>query len=503
MEADPSARVVDLLRALEGDAAKWNQERDSLSAECARWSAPLTAPAAPGGSPAALPQRCRELLSEVSAQNRRAAAACRGAKVAEKHSLREQTARGEAERSAAEALRAAEARGRASGHRSEEAREQRQLLAAAQKRRLADREAQNSEEVAAIERRIEEIRLASDEYAKEGRRRCAEERRRATQGVDALQSTFGVQCEELEMDMERYFADCAKSMEHAAQRIAEAEQAAVEAWRQCHEHVETVHKEADEQVRLHAERKQAHLADVNMLLGDHEEALELELVSSAEREVALLTDREAEDRVNSAAVAMEEEVRRQREECGEFCRQGWLDAKRLFVEVEAEGARAAARVVEAQERADREVDVLIPQVLDKANHEGRILQLQAQLNATVLMARTDLTARLEHFQQSAAAQHRDAGAALISADRRVEELRSRTQAQTEQRLREAERAIRSLEDERKQVHGHAEEHLQRAREQMVKYIGSQQEELMSTLGSPDTAVLPLSVSLTQPLALEN
>lgn len=481
MDANPSDRVVELLRKLEGDAVQWGQARDESAARCERWSSALSGDVAAVSKNPTLAQRCTELLLEASVQDRRAAAASRCAKAAETSSLRAQSTRAEVEHSHTQAMQAVEARTQTTRRKLEELRAVRSQLMEAHRSRLAEQEQHHTEEVAAIERKISEIRRAADERAKEGRQQTADQKRRQEAQVASLQATFRMQVEELEVGMERYMSECERAIDRAERRVKEAGKATDDASRLCSEHVANVHMEASEQLRLHDHHRQAKKTDIDLMLGEHEEALALRLVGSAEREVATLTNRSEEDRMRNEVRAIEARIQQRRQECDELCRSRWLEAKALFDEVSEAGNRTAARIAECQDRADVAVHSSLAKLVENGSHEDHILHVQAQLNAALAAMREEFASRLTEFRQVADRQQRDAGVALVDADRRVEELRSEAKAQTEGRLRDAESAIRALHEEMVQAHGSAAQNLECARSEMVKFLETREEDLRCAL----------------------
>mmetsp|Transcript_70344 Transcript_70344/g.153261 ORF Transcript_70344/g.153261 Transcript_70344/m.153261 type:complete len:494 (-) Transcript_70344:179-1660(-) len=483
-------RVVGLLRELELDAAKWREERDALAAECERWAgtasypfclAPLPLKAA--APPPTLSRRCRDLAVAADEQDRRAAAATRALNRAGLRASEEEARQQEATEAAQQATAAARKR-------TEEAK---RLLAEVQRERkeaeerhrtaLAKRETQAAEEVAELERKIESVRSKCQQHVKEGRQACQDQKQRAIDTVAKLEADFQAQCAELEAAMERYTSDCQRAIEGADQRREQASNDIEDGWHQCEAHRETVRREAEEQVQLQEMQRTAFLEDINMMLGDHEEALSLEIMQSAEREVALLVNHSAEEHAARTVQEIDDDIQRRRKETEEYCEAKARDITALFEEAMQEAAVAAAKSIEVQDAAEEEVDRILPEVFNHPGHEKDVAALQAQIQEAITLAREALRAARANFDQQTQQLQRDVGKAMMGADQLVEQSRSKTQAALNQSVAQSDAAIQHLNDERKEVYLRAEAELSRARSQFVKHITDRQEALKQQLCS--------------------
>jgi len=497
-------RIVSVMRELDGKVDNLRQETDILKTQRARWAptpppraAALTA-GAPGDVPASVPRRCAERLAEVAAHEQRAKEAARRAAVCKKEALQCQEQREKVDRDADAAVHAADGRRDLAQGRVEEVRAQRAQAEADHRALLAAEETDGNAELVGIERAIEAVRMAADARATEAKREVAAISVTAACEADELRAEFERSRLELERSLDEYDVTCDAAVALRNGRCMDAEKAVRSAWEGYEKDSEAAHKKAQTEVEEHKRGTEQTIDATNSRLQEIEAELKASLAECTAREETARLDRSAEERVERVVGEVMQNIARRREASGEIVRQDLAEVARLTAEGASAADAAAARVRVAQENADQEVDALAVDVEKFAvgSVEGKLLELHADLQAAIAGAKSALDENRRICQAEADNQTSEAHTALLLAGQHVEELRVQANKQLEQQLEAMDAGLEDVRSEREQALAEGRAKVLKTQDQMVRYVDSQREEMLLTLGQADPAEVPLQLEFS-------
>lgn len=480
-EARPS-RESSRLKKLGAEAQTLEAELGSLSTQSACFASPV-ASAMGAASPAPLPRKCREMLDVAAAQDRRAASANRGAQQAAQHVFHSRTEKVSSARCAADAAEAAERRQREAARRLEKLKADRRAAEAEHERQLAEEEARSATELADIERRIEEVRRASDETTRKTRQQVADLQGRKKRNLEQVQAEHERRCRELEAATQQHSEDCQSAIMEAASRKHRADEAAAVAWQAIHEASGFRHARADGEVQEYQECSETKVADTNKKLADHASALELVLGESARRSLELWRDRAAEEGAEVARARADDEISQRRADGEEVRQRSSAEASRLLAGALETGRQAGEDAQKAQEAADAAIAGIRDEVAAfvEKSCEAHICEHWARLNGVAADARRLFAETLERMRQESEREASASFHALLAADHQVEGVRAEARARSGQQLDAVTQGIRSAAESRSAAAEEAARHVRDAQAQMVKYVSTQELELQRGL----------------------
>lgn len=445
-----------------------------------------------------VPSACSAHVAEAAAHERRHLEASAKLRKRELENERWQQKREKVERDAADACKASEDR-RSHAERNIEITHSSRKAGEAEHRRVIKDELQvHTADIAASERKTEALRSVAGASALAKKRDAAARKERGAAELQKLRD----EAERWRLDLERTLADeeavGAAAVKAANRRVQEAQEAAGEAWRKCEETAQGVHAEAHDHHEQHASARAAMVNVANQELASVDAQLEEQLRLCTEAERAAREDRAAEARAAAVGLEVGEDIRRMQAECEAFRCETRNEMLRLARQAGERADAAARQVVAAQEAADREVQHVSVSVQDFAEQRYRV-KLQDQhktLNDRIDATRRELADRVDTFRQDATRLLDEANQTLLSGDHQVESVRTSGAARVDNEAEALHKEIERAQLEKTRVLAEAEEKMHRTQGEMVKYIGTQHEQMLDRLAREETPDLPLRLDVT-------
>mmetsp|Transcript_22744 Transcript_22744/g.65542 ORF Transcript_22744/g.65542 Transcript_22744/m.65542 type:complete len:527 (+) Transcript_22744:71-1651(+) len=484
----PGDRVLELLHRMEADADALRKEHNRLASERDRWMPCIGSIHNPAES-RALPSRCRVHVVEASEHERRARAASRSLQLAESIAQRTRGQQAVLEEATANAIEKAEQTRRSAELRLEEVHAERRRAEASHIERLASAETANTQDIEAIGRRIEQTRTASDDNARRMRREVVQERERCKREIALLQESFEKRFADLETAVRHHAEDTCNTMSEIARQCEEARRAAEQRWCSGREEAESHHADARELSERHTQEKDNHAVQTRQHQDEVEARLTSELRELAEAEETMRKDVTAEQHLERRLAEIADWLANRALRSEEVRRTSSLEVQALKDQAMADGKHAVARLASAHSGVDAEIEAFCKEVL--ALDCGRITEKQARLTTATQQARELFTAQLMALQLDAQRHRESLGAALASADQRVQELRSTVHDRTDKYLRATSENVRGIHQERMRIAASAEAQVRYAQHQIVKFVDGQREEMLACLGFHGAATAKL------------
>jgi hypothetical protein len=492
-------RVVSLIKRLDDDALQLRQETHMLQEAHDQW-----APAKVGGRTALmpgekpLPSRCADKLEQAAAYESQISVYLRRAATGDREAQRAARERQQAESSAEVSVQSASARRIDAERCLEELQKERRAAEAEHARVLSAEEVDHEAALRAIDREIEEVWKAAAAHSSQARRDTAAQRTREEREIAEAKADSERRSAAYECALNEYDAECDAGIAKAGERKREAELAVESAWKECEAQVQSTQDEREREMQECHRRQDAAIDETNKQLADLESELAAELADISAQEQAAGQGIDAVENIFELRAQIARDIEKRRslrdarvQECVDVI-------ARLTREASDAAAAAAHRIQVIQARTDKQVETVTAEIEKFAGstHMGKIAEMHSTSRAAIATAKDEYSRRLKVFQEQTQVQTREADMALVSADKRVEELRAWSTGLIDESSQAMDNSIKDMRHERARIVADSSAKVQRTQDQMVQYVGSQFEEMVLALNKTDPVEMPLRLDIS-------